>query len=159
MSRQTNTPEYTYIEFLSSEKAQSTFRLCQRTMTYLREYLNEQGFVEFLPPVISSVADPGLSGAERVTVSLYNQTAYITSSMVFHRQVLATAFGSIYSFAPNVRLEPEINAQTGRHLVEFCQLDLEQADQLLRLAVDMGLEVTYGEELPECVESAVAGLP
>jgi asparaginyl-tRNA synthetase len=48
--------------------------------------------------------------------------------MVFHKQVLATAFDKIYAFAPNVRLEPVANADSGRHLVEFCQMDLEQAD-------------------------------
>lgn len=153
MSRQTNSPGYSYLEFLGSEQAQSTFRLSQRIMTYLREYLNEQGFVEFLPPVISSVTDPGLSGAERVSVSLYNQKAYITSSMVFHKQVLATAFGSIYSFAPNVRLEPETNVQTGRHLVEFCQLDLEQAgaslEESMTLAEDM-LVYTISEIALHC---------
>ena len=78
--------------------------------------------------IISSVTDPGLRGAERVTVSLYSQKAYLTSSMVFHKQILASAFDKIYSFSPNVRLEPKDNARSGRHLVEFCQLDLEEAD-------------------------------
>ena len=129
----------------------------------------------------------------------------MTRSMVFHKQVLATAFGKIYAFAPNVRLEPVEHARSGRHLVEFCQLDLEEADatcedsmalaegmlrhtistvagnlkpllaalgrelrvpsapfkrftyrDMLDYAASLGLDVRYGDELPQAVESAVS---
>lgn len=117
-----------YLTYLQSDEAQAVFRLSHAVMDSLRDYLGNQEFVEFLPPIVSSVTDPGLRGAERLPVSLYEGKAYVTSSMVFHKQVLATAFGRIYSFSPNVRLEPVANAGSGRHLVEFCQLDLEEAD-------------------------------
>lgn len=117
-----------YISYLQTEQAQAIFRLSQAVMDALRDYLGSHGFVEFLSPLISSITDPGLRGAERLPVTLYNRKAYVTSSMVFHKQVLATAFRRIYAFAPNVRLEPVENACSGRHLVEFCQLDLEEAD-------------------------------
>lgn len=130
-----------YISYLQSEKAQAVFRLSQAVTDSLRTYLDGRGFVEFLAPVVSSVTDPGLRGAERVPVLLYDRKAYVTSSMVFHKQVLATAFRRIYAFAPNVRLEPLCNAASGRHLVEFCQLDLEEADATfedsMSLAEDM----------------------
>ncbi len=116
-----------YISYLQTGEAQAIFRLSQAVMDASREYLGERGFVEFLAPLVSSVTDPGLRGAERIPISLYNRKAYVTSSMVFHKQVLATAFRRIYAFAPNVRLEPVENALSGRHLVEFCQLDLEEA--------------------------------
>ncbi len=118
-----------YLSYLQSSTAQAIFRLSQEVMTLLREHLNNQGFVEFLPPIISTITDPGLAGAERVSVSLYDQKAYLTSSMVFHKQILASAFQKIYCFSPNVRLEPCTRAgeDDGRHLVEFCQLDLEEA--------------------------------
>ncbi|MEW6724766.1 MAG: asparagine synthetase A [Bacillota bacterium] len=144
-----------YLEFLSSDQAQTIFRISQRVMSSLREYLNNQGFVEFLPPVISTVTDPGLRGAERVSVSLYGQKAYVTSSMVFHKQVLATVFGKIYSFAPNVRLEPVSNDNSGRHLVEFCQLDLEEAgsscEESMALAEEM-IASTVQDVVEHCQE-------
>jgi len=130
-----------YISYLQTDEAQAIFRLSQAVMDALRDFLGERGFVEFLAPLVSSVTDPGLRGAERLPVSLYNRKAYITSSMVFHKQVLATAFQKIYAFAPNVRLEPVENARSGRHLVEFCQLDLEEAEagceESMRLAEGM----------------------
>lgn len=194
-----------YLSYLQSEQAQAIFRLSQAVTDLMRDFLGGRGFMEFLPPVVSSVTDPGLRGAERIPVSLYDQKAYVTSSMVFHKQVLATAFKRVYAFSPNVRLEPVGNAESGRHLVEFCQMDLEEADvpmeesmslvegmlrhvvsgvtlrwepllralgrdllvpelpfkrfrydDLLDLAVSMGLAVKYGEELPQAVESRVS---
>ncbi len=118
----------TYLSYLQTQEAQAVFRLNQAVMDSLRDYLGGKGFVEFLPTVVSSITDPGLRGAERLPVSLYDRRAYVTSSMIFHKQVLATAFRRIYAFAPNVRVEPVTNAGSGRHLVEFCQLDLEEAD-------------------------------
>jgi len=117
-----------YISYLKTDEAQAIFRLNQAVMDALREYLGVSGFIEFLPPLVSSVTDPGLRGAERLPVSLYDHKAYITSSMVFHKQILATAFQKIYAFSPNVRLEPLEHIKSGRHLVEFCQLDLEESD-------------------------------
>lgn len=119
--------EATYLSYLQTQQAQAIFRLSQAVTDLLRRHLGRNGFIEFLAPVISSVTDPGLRGAERLPVSLYSHKAYVTSSMVFHKQVLATAFERIYAFAPNVRLEPVANADSGRHLIEFCQLDLEEA--------------------------------
>jgi asparaginyl-tRNA synthetase len=133
--------EVSYLTYLQSEEAQAVFRLSQAVTDSLRDYLGTQGFVEFLPPIVSKITDPGLRGAERLPVSLYEGKAYLTSSMVFHKQVLATAFGRIYSFSPNVRLEPVTNADSGRHLVEFCQLDLEEAgatfEDSMRVAEEM----------------------
>jgi len=197
--------EASYLSYLKSQEAHTVFRLAEVVTDCLRNFLAEKGFVEFLPPVLSSVTDPGLRGAERLKVSIYGEKAYMMSSMVFHKQVLATAFDRIYCFSPNVRLEPLANASSGRHLVEFCQLDLEEADatfedsmflaeemlqrvvscvvsehgdllerlgrrlnvpsrpfrrftyrELLDFAASHGLKVTYGEELPQCVESAVS---
>jgi aspartyl/asparaginyl-tRNA synthetase len=113
-----------HLSYLQSDEAQAIFRLSQVVTDLLRRYLGDRGFIEFLPPVVSSGTDPGLRGAERLPVSLYDRRAYVTSSMVFHKPVLPTAFSRIYAFAPNVWLEPMENGGSGRHLVEFCQRDL-----------------------------------
>lgn len=116
-----------YFSYLISDVGQAIARITHSATSALREYLDSRGFVEVLPPIVSTVTDPGLRGAERVEVSLYGQRAFITSSMIFHKQVLATAYSKIYALSPNVRLEPLDHARSGRHLLEFCQLDLEEA--------------------------------
>lgn len=194
-----------YLAYLGSAQGQAVFRLTQRVNAALRKFLDGRGFIELLPPIISTVTDPGLRGAERLSISLYGQKAFVTSSMVFHKQILATAMGRIYSFAPNVRLEPIANSATGRHLTEFCQLDVEERnasvddsialaeemiaaviaeviadcapllsrlgrhltvpalpfprysyDEMLSLARSMGIEVEYGDELPQAAEARVS---
>jgi asparaginyl-tRNA synthetase len=44
-----------------------------------------------------------------------------------YKQASLTAFDKIFCIAPNVRLEPIETATTGRHLVEFHQIDVEVA--------------------------------
>lgn len=116
-----------YFNYLTSDVGHAVVKISHCAIAALREYLDSRGFIEVLPPVVSTVTDPGLRGAERVPVSLYGQKAFVTSSMIFHKQVLATAFSKIYAVSPNVRLEPAHHASSGRHLVEFCQLDVEEA--------------------------------
>jgi asparaginyl-tRNA synthetase len=41
--------------------------------------------------------------------------------------MMAASLGKVYFFSPNIRLEPLETATTGRHLVEFVQVDVEEA--------------------------------
>jgi asparaginyl-tRNA synthetase len=45
--------------------------------------------------------------------------------MILHKQMALLAHSKIFAFSPNIRLEPIELADTGRHLAEFTQLDLE----------------------------------
>jgi len=110
-------------------------------MRYFREFLDKEGFVELLPPVISPASDPGLRGAAKLITKLYGVPYELTSSTIMFKQVSATALGKIYFMARNVREEPPENIYTGRHLIEFTQLDVEWAgasmEDVMELAEDM----------------------
>lgn len=93
----------------------------------IREYLNGQGFVELLPPIIGPVTDPGIRGAKQATINFYGREYKIMSSAILYKQMLAASLGKVYFFSPNVRLEPLETASTRRHLVEFVQVDVEEA--------------------------------
>jgi asparaginyl-tRNA synthetase len=45
--------------------------------------------------------------------------------MIFHKQLAVMAYEKIFSFSPNLRFEPLERTESGRHLFEFTQLDLE----------------------------------
>ncbi len=45
--------------------------------------------------------------------------------MIVQKQVGILVHDKIFSFSPNLRLEREEKAQSGRHLIDFVQLDLE----------------------------------
>ncbi|MDW8359884.1 MAG: asparagine synthetase A, partial [Candidatus Caldarchaeum sp.] len=65
----------------------------------------------------------------------YGREYKVMSSAILYKQMLATAFNKIYFFSPNIRLEPLESATTGRHLVEFVQIDIEEADVDYRAAM------------------------
>jgi asparaginyl-tRNA synthetase len=93
----------------------------------IREYLNDEGFLELLPPIIGPVSDPGIRGAKQATINFYGREYKVMSSAILYKQMMAASLGKVYFFSPNVRLEPLETASTGRHLVEFVQVDVEEA--------------------------------
>lgn len=101
----------------------------------IREYLNGQGFTELLPPIIGPVTDPGIRGAKQVTIDFYGREYKVMSSAILYKQMMAASLGKIYFFSPNVRLEPLETAATGRHLVEFVQVDVEEAEATVENAM------------------------
>ncbi len=93
----------------------------------IREYLNGEGFVELLPPIIGPASDPGIRGAKQAVIDFYGRPYTVMSSAILYKQMMAAALGRVYFFSPNVRLEPLETATTRRHLVEFVQVDIEEA--------------------------------
>lgn len=93
----------------------------------IREYLNGQGFTELLPPIIGPASDPGIRGAKQAVIDFYGRPYKVMSSAILYKQMMAAALGRVYFFSPNIRLEPLETASTRRHLVEFVQVDVEEA--------------------------------
>ncbi|MEM4280745.1 MAG: asparagine synthetase A [Candidatus Caldarchaeum sp.] len=116
-----------------------------------REWLDSYGFLEILPPIIGPVTDPGIRGAKQATIDYYGKEYKVMSSAILYKQMLATAFDKIYFFSPNIRLEPIESSTTGRHLVEFVQIDIEEADVDYKAAMNtaehlMSYVVNYTRE-------------
>lgn len=91
----------------------------------MSDFLRKEGFVEIAPVIISPITDPLCHATGNVLFEYYGHPFQITKSMIFHKQMAMLACDRIFTFSPNVRLEPVELADTGRHLVEFTQLDLE----------------------------------
>lgn len=116
----------------------------------VRSWLDSHGFLELLPPIIGPVTDPGIRGAKQATIDFYGKEYKVMSSAILYKQMLATSFDKIYFFSPNIRLEPLESATTGRHLVEFVQIDIEEAD------VDYKAAMSTAEQLLSHVVNHVA---
>ena len=134
-----------------------------------RKSLEKQGFLEIIPPVISPATDPGLRGAKRFDIDFYGKHYKLTGSMIMHKIIGASALGKVYAFSPCLRREKPEKAKTGRHLVEFWQIDVEMpgskeesmevAEQLL-FDVIKEIKQTRAEELDRIgSELAVPTLP
>lgn len=102
-------------------------RLQAAISSAIREYLDSEGFTEVVPPIIGPVTDPGIRGAKQVTIDYYGHEYKVMSSAILYKQMLASSLEKVYFFSPNIRLEPPETSTTGRHLVEFVQVDLEEA--------------------------------
>jgi len=103
-------------------------RIQDELLSSLRDYLRGVGFIEILAPIIGPATDPGIRGAGQVSFNYYGHTFKIMSSMILYKQMAVNSFEEVFALSPNIRLEPCEAIETGRHLAEFRQLDLEVAD-------------------------------
>ncbi len=90
-----------------------------------REFLGREGFVELLPVIVAPITDPLHHNTDRAVIQAYGGHWHLTRSMIFHKQAAVAVCEKIFSFSPNIRVEPPDWRETGRHLWEFVQLDLE----------------------------------
>jgi len=109
----------------------------------IREYLDGRGFIELLPPIIGPATDPGIRGARQVSFDYYGMRYKVMSSAILYKQMLVASLGKIYFFSPNIRLEPLETADTGRHLCEFVQVDLEVAHATYHDVMDVAEGLLY----------------
>ncbi|MET0233523.1 MAG: asparagine synthetase A [Kibdelosporangium sp.] len=115
-------------EHLLSPVTQAALRIQNNITIATREHLGTNGFQELTPPLIGPVTDPGCRGAKQVDVDYYGHKYKMMTSVILYKQASLLAFDKIFYVAPNVRLEPLETAQTGRHLAEFTQIDVEVRD-------------------------------
>lgn len=110
---------------------------------YMRTILLKRGFIELPTVVVGPASDPGLRGASKARVELYGKMLELQSSMIMYKQLYASVFDKVFYVAKNVRVEPLENAYTGRHLVEFTQVDVEWANASSADLMKLGEVVLY----------------
>ncbi len=112
---------------IRTERMKAILRVQDRIFISARQFFQEEGFYELRPPILSPATDPGIRGAIAADVNFYGKNYKITTSMILYKQMAICSLEKVYAFSPNVRLEPTRTQLTGRHLAEFCQIDVEQA--------------------------------
>ncbi len=114
-------------------------------MSVAGQFLRKEGFIEILPVIISPITDPLNHSVFDASINYYDGQYALTKSMIFHKQLAVRVFPKIFAFSPNIRLEAEEKKSTGRHLIEFTQLDLEVKDakreDILTLVENMFVEI------------------
>lgn len=122
-------------------KKQSILKVQSKIRRILAEYLESKDFIEISPVILSPMTDPLNHPTAPGNVVCYGKKYHLTQSMIFHKQVALKTLDKIFVFSPNVRLEPSIQAKSGRHLFEFTQLDLEikkgRREDTMRLCEEM----------------------
>ena len=91
-------------------------------MKAAREFLDERGFLEVQPPMLTAAA--GESGATLFEVEYFGKKAYLSQTAQLYSEAMIAGYPLVYAFAPSFRAEP---SRTTRHLTEFWQLEPEMA--------------------------------
>jgi asparaginyl-tRNA synthetase len=117
-----------YLSLLQSEKIKRAVRIQGEIIHLSRDFLKQRGFVEILPVIISPFTDPLTDYRIRGEIECYGFKYQITKSMIFHKQISLLSLPRIFSFSPNVRIEPADRQTSGKHLIEFVQLDIEMKE-------------------------------
>ncbi|MFW6129376.1 MAG: asparagine synthetase A [Candidatus Aminicenantaceae bacterium] len=117
-----------YLSLLRSEKLKRAVRIQGEIIHFSRKFLKQKGFTEILPVIISPITDPLTDYRVRGEIECYGFKYQITKSMIFHKQISLVSVPRIFSFSPNVRIESASRQKSGKHLIEFVQLDIEMKE-------------------------------
>jgi len=126
---------------LESPKIKLAVSVQTKLISLIRDFLISQGFQELLPVIISPITDPLADYRVRGEVECYGFRYQITKSMIFHKQLSLKLFDRIFCLSPNVRIEAEERKNSGRHLIEFVQVDLEVKEATREKIIQFGEEL------------------
>lgn len=120
----------------------AVFRVRNACSTAIHQFFQEQGFMWIHTPIITASDCEG--AGEQLAVTSFNlaqipltenqtvdysqdffgQPTYLTVSGQLEGEIMASAFGNVYTFGPTFRAE---NSNTSRHLAEFWMVEPEMA--------------------------------
>ena len=75
--------------------------------------------------MISAVTDPLCHDVIDAKIPYYDMEFCLTKSMTLHKPIALKHLDKLFCFSPNIRLETPDKKDSGRHLLEFTQLELE----------------------------------
>ncbi|OAA32533.1 tRNA synthetase class II (D K and N) [Kosmotoga arenicorallina S304] len=125
------------IPHLSNPIVRNAVKVKASVIAYATEFLRKKGFVELLPTIVSPLTDPLNHEVFNVRFDYYGTEYQLTQSMIFHKQLAVTAFERIFIVSPNVRLETVEKKDSGKHLFEFTQIDLEMKEAKREEVMDL----------------------
>jgi nondiscriminating aspartyl-tRNA synthetase len=105
---------------LRNVQEQKIFKIRGSLTRALRNYLDENEFVEIDTPKLLAEATEG--GAEVFKLDYFGKTATLAQSPQLYKQIMVGVFERVYEIGHSYRAEP---SATTRHLTELTMLDIE----------------------------------
>ena len=105
---------------LKNPKNQAVFKIQAKIIEKFREYLNQNGFTEFMAPKI--VGDDAEGGAGVYEVEYFGNKAGLATSPQLYKQIMVGALERVFTVGTAFRAEKH---STSRHLNEYTSLDWE----------------------------------
>ena len=149
--------------WLRSKKQHVVLKVRHHTVKAIRDYLNNNGFMNLDTPIFTPNACEGTSTL--FETDYFGDKAYLSQSGQLYNEATVAAFGKVYCFGPTFRAE---KSKTRRHLTEFWMVEPEIAymdlDELMELEEDFFCYIiarvleNCGTELKEVLERDISKL-
>jgi len=119
------------VAHIRSERLKHILRIQSAAIKAIHDYMYDNGVVQAMPVILSPETDPLNHPHFDASVEYYGKRLHLTKSMILHKQLslLNDGVDKIYFMSPNVRLEEAKLRESGRHLFEFTQVDIEFRDK------------------------------
>jgi len=108
--------------WIRSTRLTNIFKARHYLIRYLEEYLIQNGFYRFDPPIITKSGAEG--GSDMFELDYFGEKAYLTQSSQMYGEAGIFSLERVYTFAPSFRAE---KSRTRRHLAEYWHLEPEAA--------------------------------
>ncbi|MEM5798255.1 MAG: aspartate--tRNA(Asn) ligase [Candidatus Aenigmatarchaeota archaeon] len=114
--------DYRFLD-MRNPKIQAIFRIRDKALAFMREWFEDNDFVEVQTPVIQAAGAEG--GATIFPIIYYEKEAFLRQSPQLYKQILmASTLDKVYEIGPAFRAEL---FHTRRHVSEFLSVDAEIA--------------------------------
>ncbi len=132
--------------WLRSKKQSALMRVRHEVIRAIRDYLDQQGFINCDTPILTPAACEGTTTL--FPVDYFGETVYLAQSGQLYNEATAAALGKVYCFGPTFRAE---KSKTRRHLTEFWMVEPEAAYLELDGVMDLaeGMVVSIVERVLE----------
>lgn len=105
----------------------TVLRIQSEVLHSIHKFFHQKGFLQLMPVILSPITDPLSHPVYEAHINYLGQQFQLTKSMIFHKQIAIATLNveGIYIMSPNIRLEVSALRDSGKHLTEFTQLDIE----------------------------------
>ncbi len=122
----TQTPIDAFVQRMQDPRMAATLQVQSVALQAIHRFLHDEGITQLMPVMLSPVTDPLNHPVHDSSIEYMGQKLELTRSMILHKQAaMLTGVPGLYIMSPNVRLEQAECASSGRHLIEFTQVDIE----------------------------------
>ncbi|MDD5022644.1 MAG: asparagine synthetase A [Candidatus ainarchaeum sp.] len=121
---------YKIIEHIKKSEMKDILKIQSAVLKATHDFMWLKEMTQLMPVMLSSVTDPLAHDVFDSSIIYDGQRLELTKSMILHKQISMSRgdMKGIYIVSPNIRLERPECKDSGRHLIEFSQVDIELKD-------------------------------
>ena len=115
------------IDHITRPELKDILKVQSALLKSLHDFMWKEEVMELMPVMLSPFTDPLAHGVYEGALEYEGQKLQLTKSMILHKQLcmMRDDLKGIYIVSPNIRLEYGPTGESGRHLIEFSQVDIE----------------------------------